>query len=118
MRWNEIRCQLLEGNLDGIKRVPIADARTTATAHDYLTSYVDDLAAVIDMNAIHDSGLRLGVDPLGGASVAYWPAIGARYGLDLNELHSIRVTEGWHFRYCGPAALGGARAATSEGEVY
>jgi phosphoglucomutase len=81
--------RLLEANLDGVRRIPSADARATATAHDYLTSYVDDLAAVIDMDAIRDSGLRLGVDPLGGASVAYWPAIGARYGLDLTVTNDV-----------------------------
>ena len=51
--------------------------------HDYVSAYVDDLPAVIDLDAIRDSGLRLGVDPLGGASVAYWAAIAERHGLDL-----------------------------------
>ena len=51
--------------------------------HDYISAYVDDLPAVIDLAAIRDSGLRLGVDPLGGASVAYWAAIAERHGLDL-----------------------------------
>ena len=60
-----------------------ADARAAVTPHDYVSAYVDDLAAVIDMDAIRASGLRLGADPLGGASVAYWPRIGERYGLDL-----------------------------------
>ena len=59
------------------------------TAHDYVTSYVDDLASVIDMDAIRGSGLRLGVDPLGGASVAYWPAIRDRYGLDLTITNEV-----------------------------
>ena len=54
-----------------------------ATAHDFVGSYVGDLDAVIDMEAIRASGLRLGVDPLGGASVAYWPAIAERYRLEL-----------------------------------
>jgi len=75
--------RLLETDLDGVRRVPIEQARARTTAHDYVTSYVDDLASVIDMDAIRGSGLRLGVDPLGGASVAYWPAIRDRYGLDL-----------------------------------
>ena len=51
--------------------------------HDYVSAYVDDLPAVVDLAAIRDSGLRLGVDPLGGASVAYWAAIAERHGLDL-----------------------------------
>ena len=54
-----------------------------------MTSYVDDLASVIDMDAIRGSGLRLGVDPLGGASVAYWPAIRDRYGLDLTITNEV-----------------------------
>ena len=59
------------------------------SAHDYVDSYVGDLGAVIDMDAIRASGLRLGVDPLGGASVAYWPAIGERYGLDLTVTNDV-----------------------------
>jgi phosphoglucomutase len=71
---------LLEGGLRDVQR-------TTDTAnvrrHDYLSAYVDDLPAVVDLAAIRGSGLRLGVDPLGGASVAYWAAIAERHGLDL-----------------------------------
>jgi phosphoglucomutase len=74
---------LLATAVESIERVPFERARTAATPHDYLGSYVGDLDAVIDMGAIRASGLRLGVDPLGGASVAYWPAIAERYGLDL-----------------------------------
>ena len=55
--------------------------------HDYVSAYVDDLPAVIDLDAIRDSGLRLGVDPLGGASVAYWAAIAERHGLDLTIIN-------------------------------
>ncbi len=75
--------RLLEARLDGVWRIATDEARARATGHDYLESYVGDLGSVIDMDAIRGSGLRLGVDPLGGASVAYWPAIGERYGLDL-----------------------------------
>jgi phosphoglucomutase len=75
--------RLLEAGLDGVRQVSLDDARGAATGHDFLGSYVADLDSVIDMEAIRGSGLRLGVDPLGGASVAYWPAIGERYGLDL-----------------------------------
>jgi phosphoglucomutase len=74
---------LLATALETVTRVPFERARAAATAHDYVDSYVGDLDAVIDMTAIARSGLRVGVDPLGGASVAYWPAIGERYGLDL-----------------------------------
>ncbi len=69
--------------LDGIKRVPIAEAMAAAGRYDFLDAYVGDLASVIDMDAIAASGLRIGVDPMGGASVAYWGAIAKRYGLDL-----------------------------------
>jgi len=69
--------------LDGIKRVPFERARAKAGGHDFRATYVADLENVIDMDAIHGSGLRLGVDPLGGAAVAYWGLIGERYGLDL-----------------------------------
>ncbi len=69
--------------IDGIKRVSDINARVAATPYDFLRLYVADLDAVIDMAAIAGSGLRVGVDPMGGASVAYWGAIRDRYGLDL-----------------------------------
>jgi phosphoglucomutase len=75
--------RLLAADLGGVRREPLETARTAATPYDFLRTYVDDLAGVIDMEAIRASGLRIGVDPLGGASVAYWPAIAERYGLDL-----------------------------------
>ena len=87
-RWIQDEAnRLLEGTgtdgIEGIARVPFEGARRRATDHDFLGSYVGDLGDVIDMAAIARSGLRLGVDPLGGASVAYWGAIGERFGLDL-----------------------------------
>ena len=69
--------------LDGVPRMPFEHARAQAIAYDFLARYVDDLDSVVDMAAIADSGLRIGVDPLGGAAVAYWGVIGERYGLDL-----------------------------------
>jgi phosphoglucomutase len=69
--------------IDGIKRVSDVDARVGATPYDFLGIYVADLDAVIDMGAIAASGLRIGVDPMGGASVDYWGAIRDRYGLHL-----------------------------------
>jgi phosphoglucomutase len=75
--------ELLRSGLDSIRRVPFERAVAAAERHDYTGAYVDDLAGVVDMEAIRASGLRLGVDPLGGASVAYWAAIRDRYGLDL-----------------------------------
>ena len=83
-RWIQDEAnRLLEADVAGLQRVDLAEARASATGHDYLRTYVDDLGSVIDMDAIAASGLRIGVDPLGGASVDYWPAIGERYGLDL-----------------------------------
>src|SRR6185503_14226617 len=60
----------------------------TTHRHDYLNAYVDDLANVIDMPAIRGAGVRMGVDPLGGAGVHYWAAIAARYKLDLTVVNS------------------------------
>ena len=73
--------QLLEDDLRGVRRVALQSA--DARRRDYVSAYVDDLPAVIDLEAIRGSGLRLGVDPLGGASLAYWFAIAERHGLDL-----------------------------------
>jgi phosphoglucomutase len=67
----------------GIKRVSDVDARVGATPYDFMGIYVADLDAVIDMAAIAKSGLRIGVDPMGGASVRYWGEIAERYDLDL-----------------------------------
>ncbi|MFL5683857.1 MAG: phosphoglucomutase (alpha-D-glucose-1,6-bisphosphate-dependent) [Chloroflexota bacterium] len=75
--------ELLEAGLEGVRQVALDDARAAATPHDFVSAYVDDLGSVIDMDAIRASGLRIGADPLGGASVAYWPRIGEQYGLDL-----------------------------------
>ncbi|MFP5343191.1 MAG: phosphoglucomutase (alpha-D-glucose-1,6-bisphosphate-dependent) [Candidatus Limnocylindria bacterium] len=69
--------------VEGIPRVAPDDAIARAGRHDFLGTYVDDLRHVIDMEAIAASGLRIGVDPMGGAAVAYWGAIAERYGLDL-----------------------------------
>ena len=77
--------RLLAANLAGVKRVPLAAARKAATTHehDFLGAYVADLGNVIDMEVIRGAKLRMGVDPLGGAGVHYWPAIAERYKLDL-----------------------------------
>ena len=87
-RWIEDEAnRLLAGSgsegVAGIRRVSDAEAAAAAASHDFLGDYVDDLPSVIDMAAIAASGLRIGVDPMGGASVAYWAAIAARHGLDL-----------------------------------
>jgi phosphoglucomutase len=79
-KWIEQEANaLLDGGLRDVRRV----ADPAVRRHDYVTAYVDDLGAVIDLEAVRASGLRLGVDPLGGASIAYWAAIAERHGLDL-----------------------------------
>ena len=77
--------ELLEAGLDSIPRVPFDEAvrAPTSRRHDYVSAYVDDLDAVIDLDVIRDAGLRLGVDPLGGSSLAFWTAIAERHRLDL-----------------------------------
>jgi phosphoglucomutase len=73
---------LLEDGLRGVRRTPPGE---TPAVHrrDYVSAYVDELTAVVDLDAIRRSGVRLGVDPLGGASAAYWEAIAERHRLDL-----------------------------------
>lgn len=77
--------QFLRERLQGVARIPLQRALSATTTHRYnfLQNYVDDLAAVLDFDVIRSAGIRLGVDPLGGAGVDYWPRIGERYGLDL-----------------------------------
>jgi phosphoglucomutase len=81
----EAEANRLLANLGGVKRMPLAAARKAPSTHehDYLGAYVADLGQVIDLEIIRNSKLRMGVDPLGGAGVRYWPAIAERYKLDL-----------------------------------
>jgi phosphoglucomutase len=79
--------QLLSEGLRGAQRVSFNDAIGHAGRYDYCGAYVEDLAAVVDVEKIAGSGLRLGVDPLGGASVAYWQAIADRHQLDLQVVN-------------------------------
>ena len=62
---------------------------STTHKHDYLTAYVEDLGNVLDMEAIRDSGIAFGVDPLGGAGVHYWEPIAERYGLNLKVVNNV-----------------------------
>lgn len=85
-RWIQERAnRYLEQGLTGVQRVSYRKAVGAATTHryDYLTPYIDDLATVIDFEPIRESGIALGVDPLGGAGVHYWGPIAERYGLNL-----------------------------------
>jgi phosphoglucomutase len=82
---------LLSSGLEAVKRIPYAQARRAPTTHpfDYLRTYVDDLASVVAMDEIRATGLRIGVDPLGGASAGYWGPIAERYGLQLQVVNDI-----------------------------
>jgi phosphoglucomutase len=81
--------ELLASGLKGVRRVPYqrALAADTTGRFDFLDRYVTALPGVIDLDAIRDAGVRIGADPLGGASVAYWGEIGQRYGLDLTVVN-------------------------------
>ena len=84
--WIEARANaLLEGGIREVRRIPFARARRAANTreHDFLDTYVGDLGHMIDFDAIRSAGIRMGVDPLGGAGVHYWEPIAERYGLDL-----------------------------------
>ncbi|MBC7481201.1 MAG: alpha-D-glucose phosphate-specific phosphoglucomutase, partial [Rhizobacter sp.] len=89
--WVQERANaLLEGGLKEVKRMALARARKAATTHehDFLGAYVADLGNVIDFDVIRSTGLRLGVDPLGGAGVHYWTQIAKRYQLDLTVVNT------------------------------
>jgi phosphoglucomutase len=90
--WIETRANgLLLENLQGVRRIPLARAQRAATTHrhDFLTAYVTDLGNVLDIEAIRGAGLKLGVDPLGGAAVHYWGPIADRYGLNLKVVSEV-----------------------------
>ena len=74
---------LLAAGLQGVKRIPLGRAMTGGQVHrhDYIGPYIEDLAQVVDMDIIRSSGVRIGIDPLGGAGVGYWPHIIERYGI-------------------------------------
>ena len=90
--------ELLENGLRGVKRIPMADALAAGTTgkFDFLSSYVDDLPSVLDLNAIREAGVRIGADPMGGASVDYWGEIGERHQLNLTVVNPT-VDPQWAF---------------------
>ncbi|MBE7552272.1 MAG: alpha-D-glucose phosphate-specific phosphoglucomutase [Anaerolineales bacterium] len=83
--------ELIRGGLKEVRRMPYVQAIKADTTHayDYITPYVSDLANVIDMGAIRAAGLKIGVDPMGGASVAFWEPIAERYGLDIEVVNRV-----------------------------
>ncbi|PVM88621.1 phosphoglucomutase (alpha-D-glucose-1,6-bisphosphate-dependent) [Caulobacter endophyticus] len=88
--------QLLEGGMREVRRAPFERARAAARNHDFLGLYIDDLPAILDLDAIRASGVRIGADPLGGAAVAYWGEIAQRHRLDLTVVND-RVDRQWAF---------------------
>ena len=90
--------EILRGGVGQVRRLSLASALAAGTTlpHDYLTSYVDDLPNVLDLEVIRTSGVRIGADPLGGASVDYWGAIAERHGLDLTVVNPV-VDPRWAF---------------------
>lgn len=86
----------LAADLEGVSRIPFARARTRATGHDYLGDYIDDLPSVVDLAAVREAGVRIGADPLGGASVHFWGEIAERHGLDLTVVNPL-VDGTWRF---------------------
>jgi phosphoglucomutase len=88
--------EILRGGLADVKRIPLARALQTAERHDYLNAYIEDLPNVVDVHAIRAEGIRIGADPLGGASVDYWGAIAERHGLDLTVVNPL-VDATWRF---------------------
>lgn len=89
-KWVQDRAnELIRGNNSEVKRVPLAQALEAPTTlrYDYRTPYVNDLENIIDMEAIKKAGIRIGVDPLGGAGEAYWEPIAERYGLNIEVVN-------------------------------
>jgi phosphoglucomutase len=90
-KWMQERANaLLRGGNKDVKRIAYDKALTAATTlqHDFVTPYVADLGQVIDMEAIKTAGLKIGVDPLGGAGVGYWQPIAEKFGLDLTVVNT------------------------------
>lgn len=88
--------ELIAAGLEGVRRVPYSRARAHAQAYDFLGTYVDDLPNVVDLPRIREAGVRIGADPLGGASVAYWGEIADRHNLDLTVVNPL-VDPTWRF---------------------
>ena len=86
----------IRAGLAGVKRVPFSRARGAATAYDFVGTYVEDLPHVVDIDAIRAAGVRIGADPLGGASVGFWGAIAERLGIDLTVINPL-VDPTWRF---------------------
>ncbi|MDY0113362.1 MAG: phosphoglucomutase (alpha-D-glucose-1,6-bisphosphate-dependent) [Corynebacterium sp.] len=86
----------LAKGLDGVKRQSVEKAGDLVVKHDYLNNYVADLPSVVNLDAIRDAGVKIGADPMGGASVDYWSAIADAHGLDLTVVNPL-VDATWRF---------------------
>jgi len=84
--------EIIENGLVDVKRAE----PTAVGSYDFLGTYVDDLKNIIDMDAIRESGIKIGADPLGGASLSYWEAIRDRYGLNLEVVNPV-IDPTWRF---------------------
>jgi phosphoglucomutase len=87
---------LLANGLNGVRRIPFERAVTAAGRYDFLGEYVDDLPSILDLEAIRRGKVKIGADPLGGASVGYWGEIANRHGLDLTVVNTS-VDPRWAF---------------------
>ncbi len=88
--WVQDRANaLLRAGLQGVQRIPYEQARRadTTRAYDYVAAYVGDLPHVVDLATVRASGIRIGVDPLGGSTVGYWGRVAEEYGLDLTVVN-------------------------------
>ncbi|WP_330323163.1 phosphoglucomutase (alpha-D-glucose-1,6-bisphosphate-dependent) [Streptomyces anulatus] len=97
--WIQDRANaLIEAGLGVVRRMPYAQALAADTTHryDFLTAYLDDLPSVLDLDAVRDAGIRIGADPLGGASVAYWGRIAERHRIDLTVVNPL-ADPTWRF---------------------
>lgn len=97
--WIQDRANaLIDAGLGVVRRIPYARALAADTTHryDFLTAYVDDLPSVLDLDAVRDAGIRIGTDPLGGASVAYWGRIAERHRIDLTVVNPL-ADPTWRF---------------------
>ncbi|NDL58479.1 phosphoglucomutase (alpha-D-glucose-1,6-bisphosphate-dependent) [Phytoactinopolyspora mesophila] len=88
----------IKAKMAGVRRMPLRRARSadTTSTYDFLGHYVDDLPSVVDLDSIRSAGVRIGADPLGGASVDYWAAIAERHRLDLTVVNPL-VDPTWRF---------------------
>ncbi|GAA3195461.1 phosphoglucomutase (alpha-D-glucose-1,6-bisphosphate-dependent) [Actinocorallia longicatena] len=96
-RWIQDRANaIIAGGLREVKRIPYERALASAERYDFLGTYVADLPNVLDIDAIREAGVRIGADPLGGASLEYWGAIAERHRLDLTVVNPV-ADPTWRF---------------------